>query len=76
MFGLYIIISLASGLTFNSILIAVPKIVDVRLGHDVPLIAVGGRQVGAGGAAGGVSRKQKARATPGPSPKSGLPDIA
>jgi len=76
MFGLYIIISLASGLTFNSILIAVPKIVDERLGHDVPLIAVGGRQVGAGGAAGGVSRKQKARATPGPSPKSGLPDIA
>jgi MFS family permease len=42
MFALYIIISLASGLTFNSILIAVPKIVDERLGHDVPLIAVGG----------------------------------
>ena len=42
MFGLYIVISLASGLTFNAILIAVPKIVDERLGQTVSLTAVGG----------------------------------
>jgi MFS family permease len=41
MFGLYVAISLAGGLTFNTISIALPKIVDERLGTGVPLLAVG-----------------------------------
>jgi MFS family permease len=41
MFGLYVVISLAGGLTFNTISIALPKIVDERLGADVPLLLVG-----------------------------------
>jgi MFS family permease len=41
MFALYIVISLAGGLTFNTISIALPKIVDERLGEGVPLLAVG-----------------------------------
>lgn len=41
MFGLYVVISLAGGLTFNTISIALPKIVDERLGQDVPLLLVG-----------------------------------
>jgi MFS family permease len=41
MFGLYVVISLAGGLTFNTISIALPKIVDERLGADVPLLMVG-----------------------------------
>jgi MFS family permease len=39
-FGIYIVISATSGLTFNTISIALPKIVDERLG--VSLLAVGG----------------------------------
>ncbi len=42
MFGLYIVISLAGGLTFNTVAVALPKMVDERLGGSVPLIAVGG----------------------------------
>ena len=42
MFALYVVISLSGGLTFNTISIALPKIVDERLGADVPLLAVGG----------------------------------
>jgi len=41
LFGFYVVISLAGGLTFNTISIALPKIVDERLGADVPLLAVG-----------------------------------
>jgi MFS family permease len=41
MFSLYVVISLASGLTFNTISIALPKIVDERLGEGVSLLAVG-----------------------------------
>jgi len=41
MFSLYVVISLAGGLTFNTISIALPKIVDERLGEGVPLLAVG-----------------------------------
>lgn len=41
MFGLYIIISLTGGLTFNTISIALPKIVDERAGSDLPLFLVG-----------------------------------
>lgn len=39
--SLYVVISLAGGLTFNTISIALPKIVDERLGADVPLLLVG-----------------------------------
>ena len=41
-FGIYIVISVTSGLTFNTISIALPKIVDERLGEGVSLMAVGG----------------------------------
>jgi MFS family permease len=41
MFSLYVVISLAGGLTFNTVSIALPKIVDERLGADVPLLWVG-----------------------------------
>ena len=41
MFALYVVISLAGGLTFNTVSIALPKIVDERLGEGVPLLAVG-----------------------------------
>ena len=42
MFGCYVAISLAGGLTFNTALIALPKLVDERVGEGVPLIVVGG----------------------------------
>ncbi|MBI2713073.1 MAG: MFS transporter [Rhizobiales bacterium] len=41
MFSLYVVISLAGGLTFNTVSIALPKIVDERLGEGVSLLAVG-----------------------------------
>lgn len=41
-FGIYTVISLTSGLSFNTALIALPKIVDERIGETVSLIAVGG----------------------------------
>lgn len=41
-FGLYTIISFCGGLTFNTIVVALPKIVDERLGGGVGLAAVGG----------------------------------
>jgi predicted MFS family arabinose efflux permease len=40
-FGIYIVISATSGLTFNTLSIALPKIVDERLGVSVSLLAVG-----------------------------------
>lgn len=46
MFGLYIIISLASGLVFNTISVALPKIVDERLAGHVSLLAVGSLTTG------------------------------
>jgi MFS family permease len=42
MFGLFILIALTAGLIFNAITVALPKIVEERLGQDVPLVAVGG----------------------------------
>jgi MFS family permease len=42
MLGIYLVISVTGGLTFNTILITVPKIVDERVGDSVPLIMVGG----------------------------------
>jgi MFS family permease len=45
-FALYVVISLASGLTFNTALVAVPKIFDERLGASVDLRMVGGLATG------------------------------
>jgi len=42
LFGLFVLVALAAGLVFNTISVALPKIVDERLGGDVPLLAVGG----------------------------------
>ena len=42
LFGLFIVIALSAGLTFNVLTIALPKIVDERLSGDVPLVLVGG----------------------------------
>jgi len=41
-FGIYIVISVTSGLTFNTISIALPKIFDERIGAGVSLLVVGG----------------------------------
>ena len=41
MFGCYVAISLAGGLTFNTALIALPKLVHERVGEGVPLDVVG-----------------------------------
>lgn len=41
-FGLFILIALGAGLTFNVITVALPKLVDERVGHEVSLLAVGG----------------------------------
>jgi MFS family permease len=41
-FAIYVIISTSSGLVFNTVSIALPKIVDERLGGHAPLIAIGG----------------------------------
>jgi MFS family permease len=42
MFGLFLVIALAAGLIFNAISVALPKIVEERLGDQVALVAVGG----------------------------------
>ena len=41
MFGLFIVIALCSGTTFNLLTIALPKIVDERLAQNVPLLLAG-----------------------------------
>jgi len=41
MFGLFLVIALSAGLTFNVLTIALPKIVDERLSADMPLVIVG-----------------------------------
>jgi len=41
MFGCYVAISLAGGLTFNIALITLPKLVDERVGEGVSLVMVG-----------------------------------
>ena len=42
MLVLFVIVALAAGITFNTMSVSLPKIVDERLGKDVPLIMVGG----------------------------------
>jgi MFS family permease len=41
LFGLFIVIALSAGLTFNVLTIALPKIVDERLSTALPLVLVG-----------------------------------
>ncbi len=41
LFGLFIVIALTAGTTFNLLTIALPKIVDERLAKNVPLLLVG-----------------------------------
>ena len=41
LFGLFIVIALSSGTTFNLLTIALPKIVDERLAANVPLLLAG-----------------------------------
>ncbi|HET7912817.1 MAG TPA: MFS transporter [Pseudolabrys sp.] len=41
LFGLFIVIALSAGLTFNVLTIALPKIVDERLSRHLPLLLVG-----------------------------------
>jgi predicted MFS family arabinose efflux permease len=40
-FGIYIVVSVTSGLTFNTVSIALPKIVDERVGQGISLLAIG-----------------------------------
>jgi MFS family permease len=42
MFMLFIVISIMSGLVFNTVLVALPKLVDEQLGESVDLMVVGG----------------------------------
>jgi MFS family permease len=42
LFGLFVIVALTAGLVLQTISVALPKIVDERLGTEVPLFAVGG----------------------------------
>jgi MFS family permease len=41
-FGCFVVIGITAGLVFNVVTIALPKIVDERLGFNVSLVAVGG----------------------------------
>jgi MFS family permease len=41
-FVLFVVIALTAGLVFNTISVALPKIVDERLGANISLVAVGG----------------------------------
>ncbi len=41
-FGLFVVVALSAGLVFNTISVALPKIVDERVGHGISLIEVGG----------------------------------
>jgi len=41
-FGLFVVVALSAGLVFNTISVALPKIVDERVGAGISLVAVGG----------------------------------
>jgi MFS family permease len=41
-FALFVVVALSAGLVFNTISVALPKIVDERVGNGIPLILVGG----------------------------------
>jgi MFS family permease len=41
-FGLFVVVALSAGLVFNTISVALPKIVDERIGNGISLMLVGG----------------------------------
>jgi MFS family permease len=41
-FALFMVVALTAGLVFSTLSVALPKIVDERIGGDVPLVVVGG----------------------------------
>ena len=41
-FGLFVVVALCAGLVFNTISIALPKIIDERAGGDISLLMIGG----------------------------------
>jgi MFS family permease len=41
-FGLFILVGTTAGLVFNTVTIALPKVIDERIGSDISLVAVGG----------------------------------
>ena len=41
-FALFAVIAISAGLVFNTLAVALPKIVDERVGSDISLVAVGG----------------------------------
>ena len=41
-FGLFILIGVTAGLVFNTVTIALPKVIDERMGSGISLVAVGG----------------------------------
>ncbi len=41
-FVLFVVVALSAGLVFNTISVALPKIVDERVGHGISLVLVGG----------------------------------
>lgn len=46
MFGLFVLIALGAGLTFNVISISLPKLIDERAAHEINLMWVGGIATG------------------------------
>jgi MFS family permease len=45
-FGLFIVIGTTAGLVFNTLTIALPKVIDERIGGDISLVAVGAISTG------------------------------
>jgi MFS family permease len=45
-FALFAVIAVSAGLVFNTLAVALPKIVDERVGSDISLVAVGGLTTG------------------------------
>ena len=41
-FGLFILVGTTAGLVFNTVTIALPKVIDERIGSGISLVAVGG----------------------------------
>ncbi len=41
-FGLFVVVALSAGLVFNTLSVALPKIVDERVGNNISLVEIGG----------------------------------
>jgi MFS family permease len=41
-FGLFVVVALSAGLVFNTLSVALPKIVDERVGNNISLLEIGG----------------------------------